>query len=158
MKRIIFISLIIIAFVSCKPMTDNVDYREHFKEVYKTEFYNDILPIGPDINEIKDIPFYMYCNFDYISDNINEVYNAKDFISMNGGDCEEFAIMYLTLLYRYFDIKGQFCLVGPVDCEDGFFDHAVIKVGSDLIEPQNGRIVSNNYKVAYIYDFAEIFY
>jgi len=152
----ILLALVVLAFASCKPMMSYNDYREHYKEVYKTEFYNGMLPIGADIKEIKDIPFYMYCNFDYISDNTNEVYNAKDFISLGGGDCEEFAIMYLTLLYRYFGIKGQFCLVGSVGCEDGFFDHAVVKIGEKLIESQRGCDVTKLYKIAYCYDFDEI--
>ena len=104
--------------------------------------FNEIPDLG--IQTIQDAMTWVAWNINYVSDAIH--YPADEYWQSpaqtyiwQSGDCEDYCILVLYLIYRDVGIKGKMCL-GM--CYEGM--HAWVYVDSHFWEPRWGRIVDDN--------------
>ena len=173
--KVILTGVFLVSLVSCKQavleiekdtkFTENAIHLydefndEVFRARYRTQiFYDDYSAISdPSLISSWINDRIHYASDPYGTDRVDplSLVMAKGYC-----DCEEFALLYLNILYVRFGIKGTFCVCDYGSArsivEGGYIDHAAIKVDGVLIEPQSGD--TSNYKVGFEYSFDEIFY
>ncbi len=114
-----------------------------------------------DIKVDYSIQRFINHNIDYVSDGDNDVWSdAKTTINKNGGDCDDFSILYLNLLYSNKGVKANIILVHTDNSRavvnGGPINHMIVELPDGTqIEPQNGQVV--NYEIGYRYTFDEVF-
>jgi hypothetical protein len=153
MKNIILVVLTVISLSSCKQIVDygtdlaSADRYRHIP-IYYNSFWG--------MTDEAWIPLWMDAHITYTQS--SDLQTPAECVASGYGDCEEFALMYLNIMYVMFGKKGELCLVesgrtveaGGRDC-----NHAVVRYGSTIIEPMTGR--EAHYVVCYSYKFDDIF-
>lgn len=132
-------------------------------DAYFSEIYKDTPLYYGNFNEVKtreDISSFIRKRVSYRSDFIDSKSSPQQTLDNGYGDCEDFAILYLNILYVVFREKGELALVDSADQrtieEGGKITHVIVRLPSGvLIEPQTGKIV--DYPVGYSYKFDDIF-
>lgn len=160
MKRIILTTLFIFLISSCQL------YNEIADEYYQSNldlplYYGDELQL--DLNSHHDIYFQIgqYCKsiISYATEDEENWQSPKQTIKRGKGDCEDFAILYLNILYYNTGEKANIILVhSPTRkvISGGRVNHCIVELEDGTqIEPQSGREV--DYVVKYRYTFNEVF-
>jgi len=102
----------------------------------------------------------------YKSDTIDNWKNPKQTLADGGGDCEDFCILFLNILFVNTGIKGDIVLVNNLETNrnivnGGNINHAVVIINScifDVVgERSYSKAESSNFNIGYIYIFNEIF-
>ncbi len=90
-------------------------------------------------------------------DNPDDVKNPEEFLSSGKGSCLEYSLLFLNILYYSTGVEGRVVVVERDRRIEGggIGNHAVIKIGSTYIEPQNGEEVV--YTPLYSYSFNDVF-
>lgn len=132
-------------------------------DIYFSEVYKDTPLYYGDFNEVKtrdDICRFIHERVEYRSDFIDSKSSPRETLKNGYGDCEDFSILYLNILYVVFREKGELVLVDSADErtieKGGIITHAIVRLPSGkLLEPQTGKIV--DYPIGYSYVFDDIF-
>lgn len=158
MKKIIGLCMIMVVFMGCElPTTDDILSVGYKEELQTQIYYGDFSTIKTQADVIPWIRSHVIYKSDPEGENV--INSLSETIALGYGDCEEFALLYLDIMYVKFDVKGQFQLVNASArqvANGGDCNHAVVYVNNIQIEPQTGYHI--NYGVAFYYDFDEIFY
>jgi len=158
MNKIIGLFMVLIAFMGCQmPNSDEFSDKAYKEDLQTQIYYGDFSSITTCACVIPWIRSHMVYKSDPEGENI--VNSLSKTIALGYGDCEEFALMYLDIMYVKFSIKGQLQIVDNNSrqvANGGDGNHAIVCIDGVQIEPQTGYRV--DYKVAYYYDFDEIFY
>jgi hypothetical protein len=133
-------------------------------DIYFSETYKDTPLYYGDFREIKkksDIAAFIRSRVTYQSDFVDEKSSPRETLSRGCGDCEDFAILYLNILYVVFREKGELVLVNSGDARSvesgGIADHAIVRLSDgQLLEPQSGQTVEYAC-VRYSYTFDQVF-
>ncbi len=169
-KAIITLILTITLLNSCdvqyiQDRTSDLFYeRTLTADLYYSDDFNNIVSelfVSTYINHVAYV--------EYAKDIIEGTKQPKKTLESKKGDCEDFAVLYLNILYVRFGIKGSIILVDDVKFkehhrntrairEGGEISHAMIKVNGVIIEPQNGRVYRGYYPIGYEYSFDEVFF
>lgn len=116
-----------------------------------------------DFSEIKtrrDIVPYIRAHVYYKSESVDEAASPEHTLSRGYGDCEDFAILYMNILYVVFQEESSIAFV-DIDkrravVEGGRINHAIVQLqDGQLIEPQRGYVV--DYPVGYRFSFWSVF-
>lgn len=152
MKRILALVLVIFTLSSCiiSDIQNDMAQAERYSgyELYRADF-----------SRIQDeIDIYYYIKKRVTFRHTDGAAGPAETIERGYGDCEEFTILFLNILYVRFGIKGEMILVN-IDRSienGGKANHALVRLPDGRqIEPQTGRWES--HMVAYYYTFDEIF-
>lgn len=153
MKNVILVLLVVVSLSGCKQMVDyGTDCAAADRYSNIPLYYNSFWGID---NEAY-IPIWMDAFITYRAS--SDLQTPAECVESGYGDCEEFAIMYLNIMYVMFGKKGELCLVESgrtVESGGMSANHAVVRYGSTIIEPMTGRIAY--YEVCYSYAFDDIF-
>lgn len=175
-KTCLILALILIS-VSCEHnlmtrVMDNFIYSELENiEYYDFEEYR--LPEGVDIweygyfnciegiNSFKGIAQWIEHNIDYIPDVAGKFYSPEQTLKRGGGDCEDYAILFLNLAHKVLGETGSLVVVNTNDVgrtivEGGAIDHAIVMFNGELISAFTGRVY-DDVPIRYIYSFEEVF-
>lgn len=153
MKNLIMVIVVAMAFSGCKQIIDfgtDCAAADRYSEIpiYYGGFYS--------IKVEEQIPFWMTDRVTYRMS--NDLATPEQAVVTGYGDCEEFALLYLNILYVVFGKKGELCLVEygrTVEAGGRSCNHAVVRYDGKLIEPLSGSVV--HYEVCYSYKFDDIF-
>lgn len=153
MKRVLVIAILVFYLCGCKQI---IDYGTDAGTA--TRYQNTPLYYGNfgGIHAVEDIPYWM--NFFISYQASSDLQTPEECLKSGHGDCEEFSLLYLNIRYVVFHEKGELCIVDTsrtVEAGGTIGDHAVVRYGSKLIEPQTGEEVY--YTVCYSYAFDDIF-
>lgn len=166
MNKLFLLLTFVIAFLGCNNLS--LDQRMDLgilqmiqgHEVYYADFgdFSDEKPID---EKIKDIVSVMNKNMVYQSIP-NEQYilpNPQVIWERGYGDCDQFAIVLMNILYVELGMKPQFVATNILRTrsvvEGGEASHAAIYLNGKVYEPQTGQVV--DYTVNYTYSFEEVF-
>lgn len=153
MKNVILVLLVVGGLSGCKQI---VDYGT---DCAAADRYSNTPLYYGNFSFIRDetlIPFWMDQRVTYKMS--NDLATPEQTVITGYGDCEEFALLYLNIMYIRFGKKGDLCLVvhgRTVEAGGRECNHAVVRYGSTLIEPRTGNQVY--YTVCYSYKFDDIF-
>lgn len=165
MKKILILFILAIMFGSCKHglMSTIVDSYV-YGELGRIQYYDFAEYNLPEFSGTKDLADWIESQIDYRSDVVEEFYSPEETLLRGGGDCEDYAILFLNLMHYTMGIKGNLVFVDSDDrfrtiVEGGFVNHAVIEIGGTLISPQTGYGYDyfDNVPVRYRYTFDEVF-
>lgn len=116
-----------------------------------------------DFSEIetrRDIVPYIRARVSYKSESVDEATDPEHTLSRGYGDCEDFAILYMNILYVVFQEESSIACV-DIDkrravVEGGSVNHAIVQLqDGQLIEPQSGYVV--DCPVGYRFSFWTVF-
>lgn len=102
----------------------------------------------------------------YISDSMDNWKNPEQTIVDAGGDCEDFCILFLNILYINTGIKGEIALIDESITSrnivnGGNINHAVIIIDNCIFDVIGERAYSeletSKFDIGYTYTFDEIF-
>ena len=131
-------------------------------DMYYLEFYKDTPLYYGDFSEIKthkDIYTFIHNRVVYKADSFDNKSSPQETLQNGFGDCEDFTLLYLNILYVVFREKGELVLVDSSERkieEGGCTDHVIVRLPSGfLVEPQTGILV--DYTVRYSYSFDDVF-
>ena len=131
MKKIWIFILFLILLNSCTEVIVEPIYFDYFKNFNFNDpvFYNELA-----------IVYWIYNNITYKSEtDKKEFYQPPNYtLSKKSGDCEDFVILFLAILYYQFDIKGNFMIVDTGKKEK----HAVALVRNMVYDPTCGSITT----------------
>lgn len=153
--RIVFAILVSILLSSCAVADIFTD------AYYTTKFQQVSLYHSDDFSTLttpKAITTYIHNNIHQVSEEVDSWSAPKDTLMRGYGDCEDWSILYLNILYYSTGKRGSLALVavpGRAVVNGGTINHAVVEVNGIQIEPQTGKVC--NYKVGYRYTFEEVF-
>ena len=164
MKLIMRLSILIALalLVSCNnPLFNTVSdlrYQYHFVEghdLYHLEEFDRL-------NTHAKIGYWIWKHVKYDDDQVNKgdwIKNPEQTLADGRGICGDFAILYLNIAHYGMGLDGELCLVdGETERaveEGGLINHAVVRFGDVLVEPQSGLKITA--KVGYSYAFSDIF-
>lgn len=156
MKKILGAFAIIALFSSCA--------FDLAGDIYFSETYKDTPLYYGDFHEVKtkaDIAKFIGERVTYQSDFIDEKSSPRETLSRGYGDCEDFAILYLNILYVVFREKAELVLVNSGEQRTietgGIANHVIVRLPDGrLLEPQNGSIVKYA-SVRFSYTFDQVF-
>ncbi len=112
-----------------------------------------------EINNTDDIVDWMEDRIEYKTQ--CKIWKSNEQTLEDGyGDCKQFSIMFINLYYIKYGVETDLAFIDRSSRaieNGGAVNHAIVRLENDnLIEPQNGKIVSDS--IGYIYEFSEIFY
>lgn len=159
MKEII-ITVFCILFMGCELESssmriDSLIYErinDGSLEIYASDYL-------PDFSTYFNLGFKLRHMIEYKVDIRDEFQSPEETFLNKSGDCEDFAILYINILYVKKGEKANLVLIedSRTIIEGGNANHAVVQLSNgDLIEPQTGRRVDSDVK--YSYSFDELFY
>ncbi len=155
MKKILVVMVIAFMFVGCDMAQDiylEANYCGH--DLYEIE-------IDEELNSLEEIGEFLARNITYISDGSeNYTQSPEETWERKGGDCEDFAILFLNIAYFELGLKGELIFVEysniSKSIEDGGdLDHAMVRYNGVIYEPQTGDIYTGS--VGYYYSFDRVF-
>lgn len=160
MKKTLVIIILLTIFTSCNLIYEIED------EIYMG--YLDLpLYSGPELDTSYIITKNIHTEVWYHTKNLLVYkYDTDDYwqspfesISLGTGDCEDYAILFLNILYYNYNIKGNIILVNHQSrsvVAGGRINHCVVELPDGRqIDPQTG--LQTNYTVKYRYTFDEVF-
>ena len=132
----------------------------------------------PEIEEPEQIARWIYHHVDYEWDVVDHWQSPKETLDNGTGDCEDFAILYMNILYVKWGVKSDLVFVmddgrsveeGEVVrvavCvrdvsrrieKGGWYNHAVVWLDDgNMISAQGGRVCHAD--PAFVYTFDEVF-
>jgi len=161
MKQFMVI-LAVVLLTGCQQIDAFMDgcIDQYNKKYYKTSLYYGDFSMIKSVNKIG---VFIINNIHYKFEvNGNYVQSPYETLSLGTGDCEDFALLYMNILYVRFGIKSELIFVDSKDVsyrtvENGeLFDHCMVRLADGtIVEPQNGFYYS--VEVQYSYTFDEIF-
>lgn len=171
MKKSSILFIIIFSFVGCDLYYSSICSGHNL-------YYGDF----SSIVSTRDIGSFLNDNIDPVMDSIDEWADLEVSINRGYGDCEDFAIGFLNILYVRFDIKGSILLLddnqhfsNDLDVNNiildnsltksvvsgGFINHAVICFNGIIVDPFSGTVLGSydslEKYIGYKYTFDEIF-
>jgi len=72
---------------------------------FETKNFNKWHNVIDDIKDFKGLKWYQSSKFEYIADKNDYWKTPFEFVKDGGGDCEDFAIYYISVLKKYTDFK-----------------------------------------------------
>ena len=159
MKQFLVI-LVVFFLTSCEQVNAFMDRAtdQYLKKNYaSTLYYGDFSKVATEY----DVGYYLFRTITYKGEkNANFVQSPSVTVSLGTGDCEDFALLYMNILYVNFGIKSDLVFVEHSKMRTveggGEFDHCMVRLANgDIIEPQNGLVYIVD--VEYSYKFDEIF-
>jgi hypothetical protein len=128
--------------------------KEQFSEIHVFNFS------FPEIKKTEDISTWINKFVKYRNDNRFLCQSPEKTVISGHGDCRDFSVLYMNILYINFGIKSDLCIVDTNEVrkieKGGGMDHAIIRLTEGtLIEPQTGQNVF--YTVKFSYSFDDIF-
>ena len=154
MKKILGVILVVLTLSSCEQIINyGTDAATGSRYSDMDIYYGPFLGVETE----ADIPYWMDMHVHYKT-NKDTVQSPEEFVSSGYGDCDEFALLYLDIMYVVFRKKGEICIVKSgrtVEAGGRDYNHTVVRYGSTIIEPMTGKVA--HYEVGYSYAFDDIF-
>jgi hypothetical protein len=159
MKTIPHITLLLLLLCNCNLINDTY-YGD--RAAGHTLYYYQ-LPPASAIDEIK-ISTWIYYHISYEADPDDIWKDPQQTIADGCGDCEDFCILFMNLMYIYHNIKCDLVLVDYDNCtssskqilDGGYIDHAIIRLNERYFDPILSTYVTYS-KIGYLYTFDEVF-
>lgn len=154
MIKLIIIVLFILLFIGCDMMQDTYNYSKF-----------DTMELHHD--DYTDIDNYIEVS-QWINDRVQprpdkvDVWSAPaTTISRGWGDCDDFSILFLNIVFIRFGIKGNLIALDYDNMyrtvvEGGSINHIIVEIEGRYYDPFTG-LEYNVSKVGYIYIFNELF-
>lgn len=159
MKKLLVL-LLPLLFISCAQIADNMtDIDLSIKASGHSLYYSDDFN---NISSYSDIDNWIGKNITYKSESSDVWQNPEETIKKGYGDCEDFAILYMNILYVRFGIKAVLVIcdsdkmTARTVVDGGEINHAILYFAGKYIDPQTGNEY-RLYKVGYKYTFSEVF-
>jgi len=153
MKRFIVILIAILSLSSCQDMYNEIS------DIYYWQTYSDLELYYGDFSKVHSELYISYWISNHVKyDKSDKVLSPRDILERGTGDCNDYAILYINIMYVKFGKKCSLCLVDTSRniIEGGKVNHAVIRLPDGiLIEPQTGFV--SNKRVGYEYPFDSVF-
>lgn len=159
MKKTIFVLLIAVLLSSCQQVFNFVEDVNLSDQASGHTLYH--LPEFDTLDTHAKISIWIrnHIKFDYTYSDVDVWANPEDTINSGLGTCGDFAVLYLNIAYFGMGLKGELVcgtLVSSRSISDGGdANHAQVRFGDMVIEPQSGRI--STMSVGYYYSFDEVF-
>jgi len=145
------IFLVVLLITSCSL------YEPYEYDFDKSDLYYDDYS---GINSYCDIGTWMNDRVEYIADRYGDDWASPvETIERGYGDCEDFARLFLNILFIRFGIKGNMVLVETTRTyvNGGDVNHAYVEIDGKMYESQYGWRV-DKIKVGWRYTHNELFY
>lgn len=157
MKKFLILGCILVILGSCRLTSIDETTDAKYKELASGHslYFNDLFY---NLTSINTISGFIWSNHSYKTDNTDIWSNPETTFKRGYGDCEDFVILFMNILYISTGTKANLVLVDTNDrsiVEGGEVNHAVVEVNGVLYEPTLGIVV--NYPVRYRYKFNEVF-
>jgi hypothetical protein len=153
MKRFIIVLFAIFSLSSCKDMYNEVTDIYYWNELANLElYYGDFTEVHNDLY----ISYWISRNIAYKK--TDEILSPRNILKRGYGDCNDYAILYMNIMYVRFGKKCSLCLVDTSRniINGGKVNHAIVRLpDGKLIEPQTGFV--SRESVCYEYGFNSIF-
>ena len=151
MKNVI-VGIMLCLFMGCSLVNNYYDSEIENLLDGKQLYYGDF----EEIKTVQEIGYYLIQKIDYKVDEVEEWSNPEETLNRGYGDCDDYAILYLNILYVRFGIKGSLAVVNHSrEIVNGGITNHVVVFNDKIIEPQNGQEVL--YDIGYIFSFDEVF-
>lgn len=170
MKKIILTLLVVFIFCSCSMDM----YESHFSSLAS----GHRLWINPDLanfHTYRGIGYYLTSQIQYRSESGDDWSNPETTFNRGYGDCDDYAIAFMNIVYLSMGIKMELVLVHKESLEyiwdddisiydvdskapmliEGVLDHAMVRYKGVLIEPTTGSMYTG--AVYYSFSFDEVF-
>jgi hypothetical protein len=163
MKKNIFVFIYIIFILGCDYATDAIiKYNVSYHSLYDSISFRALNTID------KALWYSSSHNLVYISETgyIDDWKDPEKTIADGGGDCEDFCILFLNILFINTGIKGDIVLINESATSrnivnGGNINHAAIMINGCIFDVVGERayseIESSKFDIGYIYAFDEIF-
>lgn len=107
----------------------------------------------------QDITVWISNNISYKDDPTGYTQSPQETLDLGTGDCEDAALLFCALTFKYLGIKCNIVLVDTQERQvvaGGPIDHVMVQLpDGNLLSPQNCTIAV--YTIRYIYYFDDIF-
>lgn len=158
MKKIIFTILIALALTSCQQVYNMVEdiYLSNMADGHSLYY----LPEFDTLDTHAKIGAWIkaHVKYDYTYSDVETWANPEDTIQSGKATCADFAVLYLNIAYYGLHQKGEIVCGKAISRSveaGGDVNHAQVRFGDTVIEPQNGSV--STMTVGYAYSFDEVF-
>lgn len=158
-SKILLVLAVAFLLFSCTQIANNVtDVELSCKAAGHHLYYCDGFN---SLNSYSDISNWIATNVTYKSESNDNWQEPKTTVQKGTGDCEDFAILYMNILYVRFGIKADLIILDHDNMtrtimDGGKINHAIIYFAGKYIDPQKG-IEYRPSKIGYKYSFDEVF-
>lgn len=113
----------------------------------------------------EDVSKWINSNIKYIEDEYEEFSNPEKVLKRGYGDCDDFAILVVNILYVRFGIKADLVLLDSYTNEvkyktiinGGVVNHAAVRYNGVVYDVYDLRRIYVNPIIGYLYPFEHVF-
>jgi len=158
--KILVIIIGLLCLIGCNPTNSDID-KSWTSRINKSEIYE--IDIPEHINTRYELQIYIEDSVVYKSDGVDNWQTAQETWRLKTGDCEDFCILYINLLYSVTGEKASLIAVDKSTMQNtrtivkgGIVNHMLVQFeNGDIYSPQNGKYI--NATVGYKWSFEELF-